>query len=119
MCVATMFNLLSKQDKPGRRRSQRVPHFGIAYIRGADGFKAEAIVRDISMHGARMQFRAPRTVPDHVAISIPSLGVEVEASVRWRSLTAFGVQFCSLVFHDQEIDAARPAARALSEPVRF
>ncbi len=115
-----MFNLLRKHDRPGRRRSQRKPHFGLARIRGAGGFNDEAIVRDISLHGARLQFRAPRTVPDRVSISIPSLGVDVEATVRWRSLTALGVQFCSLAFTEPD-PSEKPAmrARALSEPVRF
>ena len=115
-----MFKLLSNPSKRIQRRGQRHPHFGVAHIRAANGFKEEAIVRDISEHGARLQFRAPRLVPDTVEIRIPKLGIEVEATVRWRSLNAFGVQFCSLKYDGGGDGAAIiRAPRFLSEPVRF
>lgn len=53
----------------------------------------ECLVRDLSEHGAKLQFSAPVTLPDTVELYIPVRDQTFHAEVRWHAGDEVGLSF--------------------------
>jgi len=77
-----------------RRREQRQRVFKGGSLRFNRGYGAlECVVRNLSVHGARLAFGDTTAVPAHFDLQVSGEPAARAAHVRWRTLTDIGVEF--------------------------
>lgn len=107
-----MSALMTGPDETPPRIVARLRTLLPALIERSDGAsQLQCLVRDISDTGAKLQLSDAVALPANFRMSIPKLGRQHEARIRWRRGDMVGVEF------DPD-DAAQRAARADDALVR-
>ena len=77
-----------------RRTSHRKKSFlrGTVYYNNRQS-SVDCVVRDLSDHGARLEFGALTSLPDTVELHVPARGQTRRAEIRWRTDQEVGVCF--------------------------
>jgi hypothetical protein len=71
----------------------------MARVSCGDTFGIDCVLLDISLGGAQLVYRDPAIVPDLVAVRLPD-GNVVSSRVRWRTASAFRVEFVKQPLRD-------------------
>lgn len=76
-----------------RRREVRRPVFQAAELTLGDGHRLRAVITDISVGGARVQYASRMDLPFRVRLSAPVLKLNCWARVAWQDDGAAGLEF--------------------------
>ncbi|MFZ2101989.1 MAG: PilZ domain-containing protein [Oricola sp.] len=85
---------MKRDSMPAERRSvERAPCSHLAEIRIGASVALQAIIKDISPNGARLQIPENEWLPTRFEISVSGIGLNRRATCRWRRGNFAGLEF--------------------------
>lgn len=84
-----------QRPAPSPKRAERRAVFRKAVLLLDDGERLEVAVKNLTTHGARVEFFMHHQLPERVTLIEPTLHIRTEAQVMWQDDGVAGLQFIS------------------------